>query len=50
MRAHPELQLILLFAALGSYTGYCDVSRQFDPVPSPNVSSTGVLLSNYTGM
>merc|ERR1711939_1256884 len=33
----------------GSYTGYCDVSRQYDPEPSPNVSSTGVELQPYTG-
>jgi len=33
----------------GSYTGYCDVSRQFDPEPSPNVSSTGIPLEDYTG-
>lgn len=33
----------------GSYTGYCDVSRQFDPDPSPNVSSTGIPLEDYSG-
>ncbi|KAK9899000.1 hypothetical protein P389DRAFT_194014 [Cystobasidium minutum MCA 4210] len=33
----------------GSYTGYCDVSRQFDPVPSPNVSAGGEQLQEYAG-
>ena len=33
----------------GSYTGYCDVSRQFDLDVSPNVSSTGIPLTDYTG-
>ena len=33
----------------GSYTGYCDVARQFDPDVSPNVSSTGIPLTDYTG-
>ncbi|ESZ98599.1 ribonuclease T2 [Sclerotinia borealis F-4128] len=36
----------------GSYTQYCDLSRQYDPVPSPNTTtgtSSGTLVPPYTG-
>jgi len=32
----------------GSFTQYCDLSRQFDPRPSPNISN-GVPVPAYTG-
>jgi ribonuclease T2 len=36
----------------GSYTQYCDLSRQYDPVPSPNTTTgtaSGVPVPAYTG-
>ncbi len=36
----------------GSYTQYCDVNRQFDPSPSPNVTDyprNGTVVPKYTG-
>ncbi|KZS99004.1 ribonuclease T2 [Sistotremastrum niveocremeum HHB9708] len=32
----------------GSFTQYCDISRQYDPHPSPNVSN-GINIPSYTG-
>ncbi|KIX02143.1 uncharacterized protein Z518_08082 [Rhinocladiella mackenziei CBS 650.93] len=36
----------------GSYTQYCDLSRQYDPVPSPNTTNglpNGTFVPPYTG-
>lgn len=33
----------------GSYTQYCDLSRQYDPVPSPNTTTDGTPIPPYTG-
>ncbi|QIX01458.1 hypothetical protein AMS68_006975 [Peltaster fructicola] len=36
----------------GSYTQYCDLSRQYDPVPSPNTTNglkNGTVVPPYTG-
>ncbi|KAK3117466.1 hypothetical protein LTR53_001153 [Teratosphaeriaceae sp. CCFEE 6253] len=36
----------------GSYTQYCDLARQYDPVPSPNTTSglpNGTAVEPYTG-
>lgn len=36
----------------GSYTQYCDLNRQYDPVPSPNTTtgtSSGIPVPAYTG-
>ncbi|KAL3423152.1 Ribonuclease Le2 [Phlyctema vagabunda] len=36
----------------GSYTQYCDISRQYDPIPSPNVTDyprPGTLVPAYNG-
>ncbi|RMD44543.1 hypothetical protein DV735_g556, partial [Chaetothyriales sp. CBS 134920] len=36
----------------GSYTQYCDLSRQYDPVPSPNTTTglaNGTVVPPYTG-
>ncbi|KAK4897430.1 hypothetical protein LTR27_004950 [Elasticomyces elasticus] len=36
----------------GSYTQYCDLARQFDPVPSPNTTNglpNGTVVEPYTG-
>lgn len=36
----------------GSYTQYCDLSRQFDPSPSPNTTNglaNGTIVPTYTG-
>lgn len=36
----------------GSYTQYCDLTRQFDPLPSPNTTNglpNGTLVAPYTG-
>ncbi|KAG5954102.1 hypothetical protein E4U58_000197, partial [Claviceps cyperi] len=36
----------------GSYTQYCDLSRQYDPKPSPNTTNSkpdGVPVPPYTG-
>ncbi|KAF2850699.1 ribonuclease T2 [Plenodomus tracheiphilus IPT5] len=36
----------------GSYTQYCDLTRQYDPLPSPNTTNAlpnGTLVTPYTG-
>jgi ribonuclease T2 len=36
----------------GSYTQYCDLSRQYDPIPSPNTTTgtkNGTFVPPYTG-
>lgn len=33
----------------GSYDSYCDLSRQYDPLPSPNKTSNGTVIKPYTG-
>ncbi|CAM1511397.1 Fc.00g089100.m01.CDS01 [Cosmosporella sp. VM-42] len=33
----------------GSYTQYCDLSRQYDPAPSPNKTSDGSPIPPYDG-
>jgi hypothetical protein len=40
------------FTSNGSYTQYCDLSRQYDPVPSPNTTtglSNGTVVPAYNG-
>ena len=36
----------------GSYTQYCDLNRQYDPVPSPNTTNSlpnGTVVPPYNG-
>ncbi|KAF7558735.1 hypothetical protein G7046_g5428 [Stylonectria norvegica] len=33
----------------GSYTQYCDLSRQYDPAPAPNTTANGSLIPPYKG-
>jgi hypothetical protein len=40
------------FTSNGSYTQYCDLSRQYDPVPSPNTTTglpNGTVVPAYNG-
>ncbi|KAI0165982.1 ribonuclease T2 [Xylariaceae sp. FL1272] len=42
----------LIQSAAGSYTQYCDLSRQYDPVPSPNTTNglpDGTPVAPWTG-
>lgn len=44
--------MLTVHCSNGSYTQYCDLSRQYDPVPSPNTTTglpNGTFIPAYNG-